>query len=547
MARRLAFGLVPVLAAALLVAAAVPAHVLAADITYGTPSATSTFLQGIRFSQPVVLGSPVDRVELLLTLPGASGEYVVEVQPPGTTGSTTFTYTWDATADQSLVPNSPITGRWRVRVAGAEQALPAGPPVTVTYADTRFTWRSAEQGIVRVHWYQGAATFGQQALRIATDAIATAEAALGVTETKPIDFFVYADAAAFRQALGPSTGEFVVGRAVPEIRTLFGLVTAGDISGSEIDVTIAHELTHIVFDTATHNPYHEPPHWLNEGVAKYLSEGYGASDRGLVSSAVSDGTLYPLTSLASAFPSGDAVFLAYAEADGAVDHIVRTYGKESLAKLVDSYAAGRTDDEAFQSALGMDAAAFDAAWFASVGATVPKPAGPSAAPAGPVPPGWGAGAGAVASPGSTLPAASGGSGGASGVGSAPDATAAFVGLGVIVLVVLVVLFVALRSRQRSVIALSPSSAGGPAGPPGAWHDDEVAPPPSWPSEAWSRPSPAAEPTGAEQAADAAQPGPGTEEDGEAAPSSRGMEGFHARFWGEDDTPPPGEASHPPQP
>ena len=549
MACRLRARLVRVMAAALLLAAALPGYAVAADVTYGTPTATSAFLHGITFTQPAVLGTQVDRVELLLSCPGAAGENVVEIQAPGTTGSTTFTYTWDATADQSLVPNTPITARWRVRAVGAHDASPPGPPVTVTYSDTRFTWQTAEQGIVRVHWYQGSSAFGRQALAIARDAIATAEAALGVTETRPIDFFVYADATAFRQALGPSTGEFVVGRAVPEVRTLFGLVTSGDINGSEIDVTIAHELTHIVFDTATHNPYHDPPHWLNEGVAKYLSEGYGSSDRGLVSSSVSDGTLYPLTSLASAFPSGDAVFLAYAEADAAVDYIVRTHGKDALAKLVDSYAAGRTDDEAFQAAIGMDAQAFDAAWFASVGATVPKPAGPSAAPAGPVPPDWGGGGGTVASPGSSAPAASNGSVAPPAGGSGSDATAALVGLGVVTLVVLVVLAVALRSRRRSVATLSAPWPG--AGPGALVQDgpmpDEDGPPSSWPSEAWSRPpsapvSPASIP-GAEPGATVAP----REVDGHVAPSSGAAEGFHARFWGEDDTAASDEASHPPQP
>ena len=44
-------------------------------------------------------------------------------------------------------------------------------------------------------------------------------------------------------------------------------------------IVVPHELTHLVFATATDNPFHEPPHWLNEGLAVYLSEGYTASYR----------------------------------------------------------------------------------------------------------------------------------------------------------------------------------------------------------------------------------------------------------------------------
>ncbi|HYM84033.1 MAG TPA: peptidase MA family metallohydrolase [Candidatus Dormibacteraeota bacterium] len=443
--------IVALLAAAFMLVVILPARVLATDIAFGSPSATATFLRGIEFDQPLTLATPLDRVELLLTFPGAAGPVVVDVPPPGTTGASTLTYTWVAAADRTLVPNTPITARWRVRSSGSTSAE-TGPAVTVLYSDTRFTWQSAASGIVRVHWYQGDASFGRRALAIATSAISTAEDALGVTETQPIDFYVYADAAAFRQALGPSTGEFVVGRALPGIRTLFGLVSAGDIGGTEIGVTIAHELTHIVFDTATHNPYHVPPHWLNEGVAKYLSEGYGSNDRGLVASAAGDGTLYPLTSLASAFPSGDAVFLAYAEADAAVDHIVRTRGKAGLARLVDSYAAGLTDDEAFAAALGQDAEAFDAAWLAAVGAKLPSPAGPSAAPPGPLPPGWGSGA-AV---GTAAPAPSSGNGASAipGVGTpGSDAVPVAIGAGALGLVALLVILVALRSRRRPAEAV----------------------------------------------------------------------------------------------
>jgi hypothetical protein len=460
------FGrLARVAAIAGLLLAALPAPVKAADITFGTPTATSTFQKGLDFSQPVDVGSSVDRVELLLTFPGATGPFLVEVPPPGTLGSTTLHYTWNVQDQGGLLPNTPVTARWRVRVAGSSDPLPPGPAVTITYADTRFTWRTATRGLVHVHWYQGDAAFGQRALGIATDAISTAEGVLGVTETRPTDFFVYADAQSFRDALGPSTGEFVVGRALPEIRTLFGLVSPNDIGGAEIGVTIAHELTHIVFDTATHNPYHLPPHWLNEGVAKYLSEGYGSTDRGLVTSAASDGTLYPLTSLASAFPTGQAVFLAYAEADAAIDYIVRTHGRDGLARLVDSYAAGRTDDEAFRSALGQDASGFDAAWFSSVGAKVPPPAGPSPAPPGPLPPGWGGGAVATQGPGNTgggavaTRAPSATSGGSSAPAPGPGDGATAIGAGALTLVGVVVIVVAWRARRRPPAAVAPSWPG----------------------------------------------------------------------------------------
>ena len=107
-----------------------------------------------------------------------------------------------------------------------------------------------------------------------------------MTETEPIDFFIYADQDAFYDALGPGTRENVGGQANAEIRTLFALITAGrDRRLLGRAVVIPHELTHLVFDTAVDNPYHFPPRWLNEGLAVYQSEGYGSGDRGLVEDA----------------------------------------------------------------------------------------------------------------------------------------------------------------------------------------------------------------------------------------------------------------------
>ena len=50
----------------------------------------------------------------------------------------------------------------------------------------------------------------------------------GVTETDPIDFFIYADQDAFYDALGPGTRENVGGQANAEIRTLFALITPSE-------------------------------------------------------------------------------------------------------------------------------------------------------------------------------------------------------------------------------------------------------------------------------------------------------------------------------
>ena len=153
---------------------------------------------------------------------------------------------------------------------------------------------------------------------------------------------------------------------------------------------IPHELTHLVFDTAVRNPYHDPTHWLNEGLAVYLSQGYDQSDRTLVRNAANGGEIIPLPALGQFPTRPDKFSLAYAESVSAIDFMVRTYGRSALVKLIGSYAAGVTDEAAFTSALGVGVAAFSDAWLADTGAPRPVPYGPRPDPPGPLPAGWSA-------------------------------------------------------------------------------------------------------------------------------------------------------------
>lgn len=460
-----ALGAGALLGAILATAAASP--VLAAA-SFGTPTATSTWGDGVTFRQPVVFDVVPSRVEIVITSTRDTGAFVSEL-PAQSAGSTTLSYTV-AVGSQGILPNTPFTARWRV--TDPDGTVELGPAASVTYADTRFTWRSLSGPVVRVHWYVGDQAFGRRALKIGEDAIAKAAKLLGVTETEPVDFFVYADQAAFYDALGPGTRENVGGQANAEIRTLFALITPAEIGDPWVGTVIPHELTHLVFDTAVNNPYHYPPRWLNEGLAVYLSQGYDSSDRAQVRDAVAGGTLMPLTALGGEFPTTlDRFSLAYAESVSAVSFLVRTYGQDALVGLVRSYADGRTDDEAFSAALGEDVAGFQAAWLADLGAATPEVYGPRPAAPGPLPAGW---SGPAPTAGSGQAAASPGSG--AGTGGGPTASQGSVGpeaqpglgdlpagLAVAAVLILGVGTFWLLGRRRRPIAAAPSVVAPVAG------------------------------------------------------------------------------------
>jgi hypothetical protein len=358
----------------------------AADITFGAPSATATYGTSIDFSIPIITNARVERLELQLRFPGALGPYIVDVPAPTGTGTQTASYSLDLTGSGHLVPNTTILASW---AATTSLGTTVSPEVSVLYADTSHQWSSLKGTLMTVHWYQGDEAFAKRALAIGEKAIRDTSALLGVTETAPVDFFIYADDTSFRSALGPGTRENVGGEAHADIRTLFALIAPSSINDSWVGIVIPHELVHLVFDTAVSNPFRFPPRWFNEGLAVYLSEGYTASDRGMVASAVGSGDLIPLDALGGQFPADAAkTSLAYAESVSAIDYLVRTDGQPSLVNLVKSYKDGLTDDEAFSKALGRSFAGFQAGWLQELGAQPPVRYGPQPAPAGPLPPGW---------------------------------------------------------------------------------------------------------------------------------------------------------------
>ncbi len=424
----------------------------AADLAqFGTPTAESSFSEGLDFTQPVTIDQDLRRVELVLTVANSPGATVIEVDGPTSTGPTTLTHHIDPVDDFQLSPNTPIVARWRLVAADDPSHVSVGPEVRILFADDRYTWNTVSGDLVRVHWYEGSQAFGERALSIGEEAVREASALLGVTESEAIDFFVYADRDPFYDALGPGTRENVGGAQIPGLRTMFALIPPSEIDDSWVATVVPHELTHLVFETAAGNPYHFPPRWLNEGLAVYLSEGYGSSDRALVESAAASGELIPVDGLIGQFPTSvDGFFLAYAESVSAVEYLVRTHGNDPMVSLIRSYAEGRTDDEAFTDALGVDMAAFGDAWLADLGATAPTRHGPQPAPDGPVPEAW------LVQPGASPPVASGVPAPSSGPSASPgtaetggeSSTPIALALGVVAVVVVVAVAIGLMVARR---------------------------------------------------------------------------------------------------
>jgi len=454
---------------ALLAVLLVAPAVAAAEPTFGEATATEAFLESITVQQPASLPSGVHRIEAYVRVGGSGITFLADIQNPGA-GDHVLRYV-HPTPSGSVYPNTRVQLGFRVTLDDGQ--VVDSPPATIRYQDTRFAWNTQQGDLVRVHWYAGSNRFGARALQIGEQAVREASALLGVTETDPIDYFIYGDTQAFYDVLGPSIRENVGGIALPEIRTLFANIAPSDVDAAWVGVVVPHELTHLVFGTATSNPYHDPPHWMNEGLAVYLSEGYAADARTDVERTARAGEIMPLRALVGQFPTtADRFRLAYDESVSAIDYLIGTYGQEALVKLIRSYADGVSDDAAFDAALGVDAAGFEAGWLSSLGVEEPAPYGPLPAPPGPLPPDWQAAPIPTANPGASgNPAPTFRTAPSSGGDVSGPIT--IVVLGALAVLLAIGLFVVARGLSRGRPLLAPF---GPTDEDLAPTDDDLAPP-----------------------------------------------------------------------
>jgi hypothetical protein len=332
---------------------------------FGTMTASEQYGRQMTFSVALPGGAP-DRLDLLLQFGGdADGTFVAPVAASGASA----TYRWDAAADH-VTPNTPITYRWR---ATTSQGTIVSTSQTLLYADNRsgLDWRTVQIGQATVHWYGDHEAQARRFGDLTSGAASRAEQLLGHPLDGPVDIFVYDTQDEFFGALGPGAREWTGAATFPNIRTVFMWLRAGP--SDYLDTAIVHEVTHVVFDDATRNSYHEPARWLNEGFSVW-SEQQNADAAARTIRAEATSGLFSFEAITAQFPIGSrGSSLSYAEGATMVGRIISSYGRGAMAKIAAAYRAGATDAEALQAGTGVAAARLYADYFRAFGAIEPQP------------------------------------------------------------------------------------------------------------------------------------------------------------------------------
>jgi Peptidase MA superfamily len=329
---------------------------------------TNSFPQQLSFEIDAQSSLKITQIALFVAFDGQSSS---SREVPDFTPDTQVqaTYSWDLGRD--YVPPG-VTGQYWWTIQDSRGALFETTKQAFRVDDIAHQWKKISNDQLALYWYAGDNAFGQALFNRGVQAMKFLQQDTGVTVNHQIQIFIYGNRSDFFDALEPGATEWTGGRAFPE----FSIVLI-DVAPSNLDWGLGattHELTHQVIHQKIKSPLGDlsMPHWMDEGLAVYYETYPGALDPQFavpLKRAIQNDSLQQLRSLAGSFPADStAANLSYAESYSVVDFIIRHYGRDKLAQLLQGFKTGGFYDDIFEQVLGVDTDGLENAWRVDVGA-----------------------------------------------------------------------------------------------------------------------------------------------------------------------------------
>jgi hypothetical protein len=279
-------------------------------------------------------------------------------------GSVSVEWTWEMKQSGSLPPGAQIWWRWRYIDETGRETL--SERKSVTWLDSTHSWRTLTQGQIRLHYYGGSDSFGQELLGAAVSGLARVEKDAGLQADQPVDLYIYADTTDMKEAILYEPG-WTGGQAFPEHNIVILGISPADMEWGK--GAIAHELTHVLVGHLTFSCISFVPTWLNEGLAVYSEGRLDPSAQEQLDQAIQDDTLLPVRSLSGAFSEVPGrAYLSYSESYSIVKFLIESYGRDKMTALLISLRDGAGVDEALLSVYGFDIEGLEDAWRVDLGA-----------------------------------------------------------------------------------------------------------------------------------------------------------------------------------
>jgi hypothetical protein len=276
----------------------------------------------------------------------------------------TTQWLWDMRMSGGLPPGTSIEYWWTLSDAGGGELETA--PAVVPFEDNRYDWRSINQGNITLYWYQGNDNFAGALMDAVQGALSRLADNTGAELASPVSLYIYANTADLQGSM-IFPQDWTGGVAFTE----YGIIAIGitpDAAGLDWGKgAIAHELTHLVVNQVTFNPYNALPVWLDEGLAMVSEGALDSTFADIFSQAEKNNTLISLRSLSSPF-SADTYesLLSYAESYEVVNYLITEFGRDRMLALLHTFGQGSGYDEALNKVYGFDMDGLNAAWLVSL-------------------------------------------------------------------------------------------------------------------------------------------------------------------------------------
>jgi len=269
---------------------------------------------------------------------------------------------WDLVRIGGLPPGVTVKYQWLLLDASGERL--ATPFAEVKFDDGRYLWNTLTEGKVTLYWYEGAHSFAQELMQATQSALTRLSESTGAVIKSSIRLYIYANSTDLRGSM-IFPQDWSGGVAF----TRYGCIAIG-ISASNIEWgkrAIAHELTHLITEQMTLNPYNDTPPWLDEGLAMYNEGPIQLTFTNNLNMAIQENRLISVRSLSSPFSAYSSIsYVSYAESYSIIDYLIRNYGKDKMFALLDTFRQGSTYDGALQKVYGFDMDGLNTIWQASL-------------------------------------------------------------------------------------------------------------------------------------------------------------------------------------
>jgi hypothetical protein len=227
--------------------------------------------------------------------------------------------------------------------------------------DPRYKWETieSEKWELSIHYHDRDAAFGRTLLEAAEQSAEMMEDDFNIHLARPIQVIVYNthdEIVGYLDSFDENTG----GQAFSNLGVTIQVIENSAGMQTWIEDVIPHEISHLYFYQATGGDdegwEYTAPSWLNEGLAEISANGMDPKYLEDINWQLKYSDYLPsLTYLDYNFNEHAEVSdIDYQMAYSVTCFLINTYGKDSIARILEEYANGAAVEEAFLSVLGIN-------------------------------------------------------------------------------------------------------------------------------------------------------------------------------------------------